>query len=61
MEITWAADGRLKLGRPWHNSPKAVYINTIMLIPVAEEGWTNMERLRGFLQNTTAMTRGESD
>lgn len=37
-----AADGRLKLGRPWHNSPKAVYINTIMLIPVAEEGWTNM-------------------
>lgn len=37
-----AADGRLKLGRPWHDSPKAVYIHTTMRIPVAKEGWTNM-------------------
>lgn len=37
-----AADGRLKLGRPWHNSPRAVFINTQMRIPVAPEGWNNM-------------------
>lgn len=37
-----AADGRLKLGRPWHNAPRAIYIHTIMRIPVAPEGWTNM-------------------
>lgn len=37
-----AADGKIKLGRPWHHSPKAVYINTTMRIPVAPEGWTNM-------------------
>ena len=37
-----AADGRLKLGRPWHNSPKAMYINTTMLIPIAAEGWSDM-------------------
>lgn len=42
-----AADGKLKLGRPWHNSPKAVYINTLMLIPVASEGWTNMGTIPG--------------
>lgn len=37
-----AADGRQKLGRPWHNSPRAVYIHTTMRIPLAPEGWTNM-------------------
>lgn len=37
-----AADGRLKLGRPWHNNPKTAYINTTMLIPVAADGWNNM-------------------
>lgn len=37
-----AADGRQKLGRPWHNSPRAVYIHTTMRIPLAAEGWTNM-------------------
>lgn len=37
-----ASDGTLKLGRPWHNSPKAVYINTLVKIPLAPEGWTNM-------------------
>lgn len=37
-----AADGKLKLGRPWHNNPKTVYINTTALIPIAEEGWTDM-------------------
>ncbi len=37
-----AADGKLKLGRPWHNRPKVAYINTTALIPIAEEGWSDM-------------------
>lgn len=37
-----AADGHLLLGRPWHNSPRALYVNTEMRIPVAPEGWTDM-------------------
>lgn len=37
-----AADGKQKLGRPWHESPIAVYLNTTMKIPIAPEGWTNM-------------------
>ena len=35
------------MGRPWHNNSKTVYINTIMLIPVADEGWTNMGTVPG--------------
>ena len=30
------------LGRPWHNSPKTVYIHTTMNIPISPEGWANM-------------------
>ena len=37
-----AADGKQLLGRPWHNSPRAQFINTTMLIPIAPEGWTDM-------------------
>ena len=37
-----AADGRLKLGRPWHNQPLAVYLYTTFKIPVDPEGWTDM-------------------
>lgn len=48
-----AADGKLKLGRPWHNSPKAVYINTLVKIPLAPEGWTNMGTIPALLQNIT--------
>lgn len=32
----------VKLGRPWHNAPRAVYINTTMRIQIDPEGWTNM-------------------
>jgi pectin methylesterase-like acyl-CoA thioesterase len=39
---TAAADGQLKLGRPWHNTPKTVYLNTTMKIMPSPEGWTNM-------------------
>lgn len=35
----------VKLGRPWHNSPKTVYIHTTMNIPVSPEGWANMGTL----------------
>ena len=37
-----AAEGRVKLGRPWHNNPVNVWINTTLRIPVAPEGWTDM-------------------
>ncbi len=40
--VQQAADGKQKLGRPWHNSPIAVYLNTTMKIPIAPEGWTDM-------------------
>ncbi len=39
---TAAADGKVKLGRPWHDRPKAVFLYTRMNIPVASEGWTDM-------------------
>lgn len=37
-----AGDGNLKLGRPWHNAPIAVYLNSTMKIKPSGEGWTNM-------------------
>lgn len=37
-----AADGHQKLGRPWHDNPVTVYINTTMRIPIAPEGWSDM-------------------
>lgn len=39
---TTAADGNLKLGRPWQNAPISLYINTTMKILPAPEGWTDM-------------------
>ena len=39
---TKAADGRQLLGRPWHNAPITIWINTTMRIPIAPIGWTNM-------------------
>lgn len=37
-----SADGRTKLGRPWQQRPKTVWINTISLIPLHPEGWGDM-------------------
>ncbi|MDR0988823.1 MAG: hypothetical protein LBM06_05115 [Prevotellaceae bacterium] len=37
-----AADGKQKLGRPWHNSPVTLYIDCTMRIPIAPDGWNNM-------------------
>ncbi|WP_308991077.1 pectinesterase family protein [Mariniflexile litorale] len=33
-------NGTYKLGRPWQNSPKTVFINTIMNVLPANEGWS---------------------
>lgn len=35
-------DGRTKLGRPWHEFPKTVYLNTTFKIDIDPEGWTDM-------------------
>lgn len=37
-----AGDGRSKLGRPWHNQPMAVFLNSTIKIPLHPEGWTDM-------------------
>ena len=37
-----ASEGRNALGRPWHDNPKAVYINTTMLVPLSPKGWNDM-------------------
>lgn len=37
-----AADGTTRLGRPWHNNPLARFVNTVMRIPIAPEGWDDM-------------------
>lgn len=42
-----ASNGTVTLGRPWHNTCKAVYINTLVKIPLAPEGWSNMGSIPG--------------
>lgn len=37
-----AADGKLKLGRPWKGAPKVLWLNTTLLIPILPEGWGDM-------------------
>lgn len=37
-----AGSGSNALGRPWHNSPIAIYMNTKMLIPISAAGWNDM-------------------
>lgn len=37
-----ARDGKQKLGRPWQGNPRAVFINTTMLIPIDPKGWDDM-------------------
>lgn len=37
-----AAKGGHMLGRPWHNSPMCIYLNTTLNVPIAAEGWNNM-------------------
>ena len=42
-----AADGKQKLGRPWKRQPRAVYINTVALIPITAGGWDEMGTVPG--------------
>lgn len=35
-------DGKNKLGRPWHNNPICVWLNTTMKVGIAPEGWSEM-------------------
>lgn len=57
----YAATGTLKLGRPWHNSPKAIYINTLAKLPLALEGWTNMGTIPGlFAEYNTVDINGKA-
>ncbi len=37
-----AKSGTTALGRPWHNSPKTVYINTVAKVAISPTGWNNM-------------------
>ena len=37
-----AGDGKLKLGRPWHDQPIAIYMNSTMKVIPHPEGWTDM-------------------
>jgi lysophospholipase L1-like esterase len=39
------ADGSVSLGRPWHNNPNVVYINTFMDSHISSAGWTSMGSL----------------
>ena len=38
-------EGQYSLGRPWKNAPRAVFINTEMLLTPQARGWTNMSAL----------------
>ncbi len=37
-----AMEGSNNFGRPWHNAPQAVFINSKILSPMSTEGWLNM-------------------
>ncbi len=37
-----AMEGGNAFGRPWHNAPQAVFINTKVLTPMSTEAWINM-------------------
>jgi Pectin methylesterase len=52
---TAAADGNLKLGRPWQNSPRAVYLNSNMKILPHPEGWTDMGVIPGIFAEYNSM------
>lgn len=52
-----AADGRLKLGRPWHHKSITVWINTTMKIPIAPEGWTDMGTVPGLFAEYNSMDK----
>ncbi len=49
----------VKFGRPWRNSPKAVFINTTLNIPINPEGWTDMGTIPAlFAEYNTSDAKG---
>lgn len=52
-----AADGKQKLGRPWHRKPRTVYINTIALIPITDGGWDEMGTIPGIFAEYNTVGR----
>lgn len=38
-------DGGYSLGRPWHNEPRANFLNTTMMIKASDNGWDKMSNL----------------
>lgn len=46
------------LGRPWQNSPKAIYINTKMNILPTDAGWTEMGVVPGLFAEYNSTTSG---
>ncbi len=49
-------NGSYVLGRPWQNSPKSIYINTIMNVLPTAAGWTEMGVVPGLFAEYNSMT-----
>jgi len=49
-------NGSYRLGRPWQNSPKAVYLNTTMNILPTADGWTEMGVVPGLFADYNSVT-----
>ncbi|MEZ4906460.1 MAG: pectinesterase family protein [Saprospiraceae bacterium] len=50
------ANGNYKLGRPWQNKPRTVYINTTMNILPAAEGWSTWNTIPGMYAEYNSVT-----
>lgn len=54
-----STNGNYNLGRPWQNSPRAVYINTTMNVLSTASGWTEMGVVPGlFAEYNTRTSTG---
>ncbi|MDR2839889.1 MAG: Ig-like domain-containing protein [Paludibacter sp.] len=53
-------NGTYYLGRPWNNSPRAVYLNTTMKVLPTAEGWTNMGPLPALFAEYNSHTESGS-
>ena len=53
--VDGVVDDKDALGRPWHNSPIAVYMNTTMKRIPAASGWNNMGTIPGLFAEYNSM------
>jgi len=51
-----STNGNYNLGRPWQNSPKAIYINTTMKVLPSASGWTEMGVVPGLFAEYNSVT-----